>query len=286
MKTLRIVTDSSMDYPRGWDEEFEINILPINIQLGEKSYRQGIDINLEQFYKLVREKKLIPKTSLPSTGQIIDFYRRIARKGDDILSLHVASKMSGTFNAVQLAAKEIVSEFNVIPFDSGNGSAGLAYMAKEARLLDRAGKSVKDIVDRLEGIRKKITIVMTLDTLEFARRSGRVNLFQERISSILQIKPIIMLKDGMLEIADRVRTRKRSIDRVLDLVKQKVGEKVVNIAIVHAEDYPSAMDLLNLVKEKFSVKEVILTDLSISVAANLGPGTIGVVAYPADEDAV
>ena len=284
MKTLRTVTDSSMDYPRGWDEEYEINILPINIELGGRSYRQGIDLSPTKFYSLVREKKLFPKTSLPSTGQIVDFYRHIARKGDDILSLHVASKMSGTFNAVTLAARELINEYNIFPFDSGNGSAGLAYMAKEARLLDRAGKSVQEIFARLENIRKKITIVLTLDTLEFARRSGRVNAMQERISSILQIKPIIMLKDGMLEIADRVRSRKRSVERVLKLVRQRVGDKVLNMAVVHAEDFSSATDLLELAREKFCIKEMILTDLSISVAANLGPGTIGIVAYPAEEE--
>ena len=145
MSELRIVTDSSMDMPVGWDKEYEISILPVNINFGEKTFRQGIDLSVEQFYRMVNDLKMIPHTSLPSPVQIMDFYRKIANKGDTILSLHVASKMSGTYNAVQLAAREIASEFNIFPFDSGNGSAGLAYMCKEARLCQRAGLSVQEI---------------------------------------------------------------------------------------------------------------------------------------------
>ena len=283
MNTLHIVADSSMDMPADWQKEYEIEILPINIQFGEKSYQQGVNLDHHQFYRMVRELKMIPKTSLPSPAQIADYYRSIARRGESILSMHVASKMSGTYQAVLLAAKDLVSEFDLHPFDSGNGSAGLAYMCKEARLLQRAGHSLDDILRRMEFIRRKVTIVLTLDNLEFARMSGRVSMITQKLSSLLQVKPVILLKDGMLDIADRVRTRNRSIERVIELVKQKVGKKLVNIAIVHAEDLTVAAEMLNKVRDAFRINELITTDLSISVAANLGPGTVGIIAYPVME---
>lgn len=277
---IKIVSDSSMDMPPGWDEKYQINILPINIQFGNQSFRQGLDINAEKFYQLINELKTIPHTSLPSPSQIVDFYRNIAKRGESIISLHVASKMSGTYNAVKLAAQELAGELAIYPFDSGNGSAGLAYMCREARILALRGASIKDIINHLEWIREKITIVFALDSLEFARMNGRVSALQEKIVSLLQIKPIIMLKDGLLDMADKVRTRRKSIDRIIELVKKKIGEEKVNIAIVHAQDFDTAKILLDKAKEKLNIKEYIVTDLSISVAANLGPGTVGIVAYP------
>jgi DegV family protein with EDD domain len=279
---LKIVSDSSMDMPAGWEKKYEINILPINIQFGTQTFRQGIDLSTEKFYQMVKEYKVIPHTSLPSPSQIAEFYKSIARKGEAILSLHVASKMSGTFNAVQLAAEELAGEFEIYPFDSGNGSAGLAFMCREARVLSRKGGTIQTIINRLEEIREQITIVFAIDSLEFARMNGRISALQERIISILQIKPIIVLKDGLLEIAERVRTRKKSMERIVDLARKRVGEQKVNIAVVHAQDFETARILFDKAKEKFNVKDIIMTDLSISVAANLGPGTVGIVAYPID----
>ena len=269
-----------MDMPAGWDKKYEIDILPINIQFGNTTFRQGIDITAEKFYQMIYESKIIPHTSLPSPRQIVEFYKRIAQKGESILSIHVGSKMSGTYDVVSSASQELSGEIDVYPFDSGNGSAGLAYMCKEARLLSRAGANIKAIINRLEEIREQITVVFAIDNLEFARMNGRVSALQERVVSLLRIKPIIILKDGLLEIAERVRTRKKSIERIVDLVYKRIGNQKVNIAIVHAQNPDSAGVLLNLIREKLKIEEYIVTDLSISVAANLGPGTVGIIAYP------
>lgn len=277
---LKIVTDSTIDMPDGWDDRYGINILPINIQFGSQTFRQGIDLKSDKFYEMVNELKVIPHTSLPSPSQAVEFYRSIAQKGDSILSLHVASKLSGTFNVAQMAARELVGEIDVHPFDSGNGSAGLAFMCREARAMYLNGETVEAIIRRLEWVRERITIVFAIDNVEFARMNGRISALQEKLITLLQIKPIIVLKDGLLEIAERVRTRKKSIERIIELVKDKVGERKVNIAVVHAKDPLTAQSLLTMAKDRFNVVDMILTDLSISVAANLGPGTVGIVAYP------
>ncbi len=142
------------------------------------------------------------------------------------------------------------------------------------------GESIQAITDRLEEIRRQVTIVFALDNLEFARLNGRVSALQEKIVSILQIKPIVVLKDGLLDISEKVRTRRKSIDRIVELVKRRIGDEGVNIAIVHAQDIETAKILLEKAKSKLNIREFIMTDLSISVAANLGLGTVGIVAYP------
>ena len=179
----------------------------------------------------MNRKRIIPKTSLPSPEQIKEFYRKSANVGDQILSIHIASKMSGTFEAVQMAIKDLAKEFRICAFDSEAGSAALGFMCREARLMDQAGKTVQEITQRLDRIRKTLTIIFTLDTLEYAYLNGRVNALQSTLSSLLRVKPIIILKDGLLQMADRVRTRHRSMDRLIETVKERIDEKLVRIAV-------------------------------------------------------
>ena len=114
---LRIVTDGAADMPAGWEKEYDIQVIPINIQFGEKTYLQGLDLSNEDFYRMVEESGKIPKTSQPSPFQFKEFYQHVARPGDSILSLHVTSKLSGTFKSAVAAAGELADKFNIIPFE-------------------------------------------------------------------------------------------------------------------------------------------------------------------------
>jgi DegV family protein with EDD domain len=280
---FHIVTDGAADMPPGWEKEYDINVVPINIHFGEQTYLGGVDLSNEDFYRLVDESGKIPKTSQPSPFQFKESYQRVAKAGDTILSLHVTSKLSGTFESAVAAARELAEEFNIIPFDSGAGSAALGMMCREARLMERAGAAVQQIVERMYQIRRNVQIVLTLEKLDYARMSGRVGTLQAALASALNIKPIVILKEGVLCMAERVRTRSRALDRVVELLHNRFEKELVNVAAVHARDLRSAQDLLERVKNIFNIKELILTELSIAVAANLGPGTVGLVVYPAGE---
>ncbi|MDO8970616.1 MAG: DegV family protein, partial [Saprospiraceae bacterium] len=223
-------------------------------------------------------------TSLPSPQQVVDFYRGIAQKGDNILSVHIASKLSGTYSVIQMAARELVDEINVIPFDSGAGSAALGWMCREARRLEWAGASLTDIISRLERARQRLIVIFTVDNLEFARLSGRVNSLQSTLSSILKIKPIILLKEGLLYAGEKVRTRQKALDRILECVKERVGSQKIVLAVVHAADPEMAREMVEKARRIFNIQELIVTELSIPVAAHLGPGTIGIIAIPVEED--
>lgn len=276
---LRIVTDGGADYPEGWEEEYEINLLPLRVRFGEEEYTQGVNLDKNNFYRLVAEKGMIPNSSLPSPHQVMEFYRKIANRGDEILSIHIIGRLSGTFSIIQMAAKELMGEFKIFPFDSGAGSAIQGLMCREARLMQRQGSTISEILKRLEEVRKRVVIIFTLDTLEYARMNGRINGLASAISSILRVKPIILLGDGQLHMGEKVRTRSRSIDRVIELVKERVGEQEATIAVVHANDPATAETMVEKVRNTFRVKEILTTELSIPVAANLGPGTIGIAAY-------
>lgn len=277
---LRIVTDGAADILPGWRDEYGIDMIPVNILFGEKSYLQGIELDNEGFYKLVDETKRVPKTSQPTPHQFVEFYHKVAQKNDTILSIHVTAKLSGTYASAVSAAEEVKDEFNVVPVDSACASLGIGLMCREARKMERAGKSVDEIVKYIEDIKYNVRLIGTLDTLEYAKMSGRVKALQAALASVLNVKPIAILRDGDLTMAERVRTRKASLARVIEIAKEEYGDKPVYLAVVHARDLKSAEELLEQAKSSFNYKETMISDLSISVAANLGPGTVGLFVYP------
>jgi DegV family protein with EDD domain len=280
---LRIVTDGAADMPAGWEKEYDIQVIPINIQFGEEAYLQGVDLSNEAFYRMVDVSGKIPKTSQPSPFQFKEFYQSVAQPGDTILSLHVTSKLSGTYESAVTATRELAGRFNIIPFDSGAGSAALGMMCREARLMDRVGAAAQQIVERMYQIRRKVQIVLTMNKLDYARMSGRVGTLQAALASALNVKPIVVLKEGLLDMAEKVRTRGKAIDRVLDMLHNRFDQEPVHVAAVHARDPESAQALFERAKKVFNARELIITELSIAVAANLGPGTVGLVVYPAGE---
>jgi len=277
---LRIVTDGAADILPSWGKDYGIDVIPVNILFGEKSYLQYIDLDNEGFYKLVDESKRIPKTSQPSPHQFVEFYRKVAQKGDTILSIHVTAKLSGTYASAVAAAEEVKDEFKVLPIDSALGSIAIGLLCREARKMEKAGRSVDEIVKYLEDIKYKVRVILTLDTLEYAKMSGRVKTLQAALASVLNVKPIAVLRDGDLNMAERVRTRKAALDRVIEMAKEEFGNRPVYLAVVNARDPKSGEALLEDAKKHFNCKETMLSDLSISVAANLGPGTVGLVVYP------
>jgi DegV family protein with EDD domain len=279
---LRIVTDGAADLAPGWDEEYDIEVIPINVHFGEKTYLQFEELDNEGFYKLVEETGQIPKTSQPSPHQFSEFYKKIAQKGDTILSIHVTSKLSGTYASAVAAVDEVKDLFKVIPFDSAGGSLGTGFMCRTARVMDKAGESVDRIIRHLESVREKVHIILTLDTLEYARMSGRVGTLSAALASVLNVKPIATLEDGVVNMVDKVRTRKAALERVLDLGREAVGDLPVNLGVLQAHDPEAGSSMLAAARELFNTKEAVMSDLAISLAANFGPGTVGLVLYPAE----
>jgi DegV family protein with EDD domain len=280
---LGIVTDGAIDIVPGWEKEFDIRIIPINVHFGEKTYIQNVDLSLADFYRLVDDKSNpFPKTSQPSPHQFVEFYKKNFQPGDTVISMHVTSKLSGTYASAVAAAQELKGVYNIIPIDSMGGSIGTGFMCRFARQMERSGKSADEIVRYVESVRSRINIILTLDTLEYARRSGRVGTLSAALASALNVKPIARLQDGLINMVEKVRTRKAALERVLAMGREAVGNKPVHIGVMHARDIESGKALLEEAKKNFNFKSAELTELSISLAINLGVGTVGLVLYPAE----
>lgn len=278
---IRIVTDSTCDLPQHYVDRYSIKVVPIIIRFDEETYLDNVTIDRPTFYRMIQERRALPKTSQPSPGDFANVYREIAASGqaDQILSIHVTSKLSGTFRSAQMATEMVQGEIAVETFDSLGGSAGMGYMCIEAARMAEAGASMAEIVSRLTHIRDEINLFLTLADLKFAQMSGRVGKLQGALASLLNVKPIIYLEDGFIDVIERVRTRQRAIDRMLKLTAERVGDAPVRLGIVHAEAPDEAEQLLTQAQQMFNCQESYINDLALGLAVQFGPGTLGVITY-------
>jgi DegV family protein with EDD domain len=278
---IRIATDSTCDLPAEYFEEYDIAVVPINIQFGTDTYQDGIDIDHDTFYRKIDELGILPTTSQPSAGQFEVYYRQLLEGGaTDIVSIHVTAKLSGTFQSAELAREMLEGQVQVFPFDSACGSAGLGFMVVEAARMVGDGQGIAEILDRMRTIRERMNIILTLKDLRFAQMSGRVGTLQSSLVSLLNIKPIVLLQDGLLDVAEKVRTQRKAIDRMMGIMVERVGTSApVNLAVIHAQAPDLGQDLLDRAKALFNCRETFLTDLTSSLVVHFGPGTLGLIAY-------
>jgi DegV family protein with EDD domain len=276
---IAIVADSTCDTPPNWPHRRQLHIIPIHIRFGQDSFREGVDIDEASFYARVEAERHIPQTSQPSPGELADLYRRLSGEFDAILSMHVTARLSGTYQSAVLAAEMVRDAIPVYPFDSACGSAGLGFMAAETLEALAAGRSLEQILARLDAIRKGMNILLTPATLKYAQMSGRISALGSAIASLLDVKPIIALEDGALAAGERVRSRKRALEHMVQTISDRLAGAPARAAVVHARAPQDAAVLVAMVGQAVNCDDVWLTPLATSVAVHLGPGTVGVVAY-------
>jgi len=278
---IKITTDSTCDLPPEYYGEYDLSVVPINIQFGTETYEDGVTIDRVTFYRKIDELGIVPSTSQPSPAQLGKHYERLRQEGaTDIVSLHVTAKLSGTYQSAELAKEMVQDRVRVHLFDSACGSAGLGFMAVEAARMAGAGKSVADILERMSVIRERVNIVLTLKDLRFAQMSGRVGKLQSSLASLLDIKPIVLLEDGLIDVVEKVRTRRKAIDRMMEILVERVGTLApLNLAVIHAQESTLGQELLARAESLFNCQETFLVDLTSSLVVHFGPGTVGLIAY-------
>jgi len=222
---------------------------------------------------------IIPTSAQPSPGRFADIYRELTDQGHSILSITITSKHSGTYQSAILA-KDMVPEADVEVFDSASISFGTGYMVLEATRAAEAGQSRESILKRLEEIRDNMCLSFTPATLKYLRMSGRVGGLAAAFGSLLNIKPIIIMEDGLLEAREKVRTRAKAINRALELTEQAMGTTdPINLAVFHARSPEEGQAILEKAQARFNCQETMIGDLVASLAVHGGPGILGLFAY-------
>ncbi|MBN1219295.1 MAG: DegV family protein [Anaerolineae bacterium] len=280
---IKIVTDTTCDMPVDWFDRYQITTIPMNIQFGLETFREGVTINRDTFYRRIDTEGALPTTSQPSVGEFMELYETLAADGSEILSIHLTSKLSGTWQSAYMAAKQLQGQVKVSVVDSLTGSPGLGFMVREAAQLAKMGWPVEKIVSHLEARRSQLKIYILLKDLRYARMSGRVGRLRETVASLLDIKPIVGVEEGNLIPIDRVRTQRSGFKRMVMMAQADIGEAPVHVGMVHALAQTEAEDLLAEVEDHLNCRDTFVTDLALSLAVHFGPGTVGFATYPADE---
>jgi DegV family protein with EDD domain len=275
---ISVVTDSTSDIPPEIARDLNITVIPVHVIFGEESFDDGVTISREEFYRRLKTTKVLPTTSTPSAGEFAEVYQRL---GGEIVSIHVAAKWSSLFSVAQMSA-ELAPTAQITFYDSGKLAMGLGWQVILAARAARQGKSVADILQVLQDAKHRVHLFAALDTLEFLRRSGRVNAFLARFGQLLSIKPIIDVGDGEVTMVDRVRTRHAAIDRVREMTHE-LGP-LQSLAVLHTSNYETACALA----DEFALsipnlrEPIIVCEATTAVGTHVGPNGLGIAAVVAE----
>jgi fatty acid kinase fatty acid binding subunit len=271
---LKVITDTTCNLAPELIEEHHIPTAPIAIQFGEESYDEFINIDRDLFYRRIEETGTIPTTSQPSPAWFANEYRQAAEAKSPVLVITVTAKHSGTFQSATLA-RSLVPEADVEVFDSASVSLGTGWVVLEAVKMAAQGASRSAVVQRLANIRRDSFLYLTPSTLKYLQMSGRVGKLQGAIASLLNVKPIIALQEGALEVQESVRTRGKAIERLVTLAEAAVGKALIRMGVIHARDPEDGRRLRDMVAARLNCETIMFEDLVPSLAVHGGPGVLG-----------
>lgn len=197
--SIKIVTDSTWDFDEETRKENDIEVVPLYLTIKGKRYREGVDISNEEFYEIMKNTDKLPQTSQPTPLDFIDVYKKILKDFEKIISIHISSKLSGTYNSALLAKNEIDKDNRITVIDSKNASGALGLVVYFASILKKEGKTFNEIVEGVKKILDKVVTLFILDNLKALEMGGRIGKAKYLLGTILNFKPVLMLKNGLIE---------------------------------------------------------------------------------------
>jgi len=271
--TIKIVTDSTCDLPEAVVAKHGITVVPLYINVSDQSYLDGVELSRQEFYERLPDYESPPTTAAPGPGVFRQTYERLADEGaTEVLSIHVSISLSAVVDVARLGAKE-TDAVPVTVFDSRQLSLGTGFLVLTAAKAVAEGRSMDEIIPMLKEQISRTHVFAALDTLEFLRRSGRMNRVMAGLGTALQIKPLLKMYDGN-PTAERVRTRKRAIERLISLLSDLVPLEQVALVHTHAPD--RAQDLQQRVQHLFPEGKVPFSvEVTPVIGAHIGPGAVG-----------
>lgn len=269
---IRIVTDSTCDLPGEIVSQYSITVIPLTINVGDKSFVDGVDLTRSEFYAQLPNFNPHPKTAAPGSEIFVRAFERLADEGAQaILSIHISETLSATINSARIAAMQF-KRIPVTVLDSGQLSLGLGFIIERAAQLAESGKEAQEIISDLNNLMKRVYVFASLQTLEYLRRSGRMNFALARFGELLQLKPLLHMNMGKAT-AHRTRTQKRATARLLEwLAEYAPYEK---LAILHAGVQEEAEALYQQARPYFPQGTVLIEQITPVLGAHLGIGALG-----------
>ena len=278
---IKVVTDSTSDLDSAIAEDLGITIVPLNVHFGETVFKDGIDLNTDQFFDKLINGNVFPSTSQPSLGEFVDVYKEISQPGDVIISVHVSSKLSGTINSAQQAANTLSGTVDVRIVDTQQVSMTVGLSAVGAAQAAQEGKSAEECIAIAESVAKRSNFFALFDTLEYLEKGGRIGKARSLIGGLLKIRPILRVEDGEIGQFSKARSRNMGMLKLEQAVRE-LG-KLDDIAIVYSTDVSDAEKLAATVEELLpDGKSPFLTRVGPVIGTHAGPNLVAIAAITSD----
>lgn len=283
MNAIAVVTDTDASLPPELAARYRIGLVPINVHFGDEKFETGIDIDDETLFARVDREGVMPTTSAPTPGQFARAYQAAFDAGaQTVICFCVSSAISATYSAA-LSARELVEGGEVVVVDTQSVSMGQGFMALAAAEAAEAGAGVEEILARAQAVRDHASLYASLATLRYLALSGRVGQVAAGMGDLLHIKPILTMREGKLDLLEKVRTRKRAWARVVELMAQSVdGRPIERMAVVHVAAEAEARAFADLLRESVACpEEIVYAPFTAGLSVHTGPGFVGVIAVAA-----
>ncbi len=273
---VKVITDSTSDIPKKLAEELEIEIAPLTVNFGQSSYRDGIDLTNSEFYEKLAKSKVLPTTSQVSIGEFVDLFNKQLETHDEILSIHISSELSGTYNAA-MQAKEAIGSDRIHVVDSRLVAFGLGLMVVKCAQKLKAGENFLEVVSYAKQAHNQMRNIFIIDTLDYLLKGGRLSKNEAFFGNLLNIKPILTIQDGVLKSIDKIRGRKKAVRYAVNRVAMDYEKQPFDrIAIYQSADSMMMEDILLRFEEEFDFVEIIQAEVGTVVGTHAGPGCVAI----------
>jgi DegV family protein with EDD domain len=276
---VAIVTDGACSISPAEGLTYGIHVAPVYVNFGDKTYQAGVNLDNEQFYSLLRSSKQLPSTSQPTARDFVNIYEKVADEVDAIVTVVISHHMSATLESA-LAAKEQFTRVPVYVVDSLSVSLGLGMIAIEAARAAKEGQSAEQVLKHIENVQSKLQVIFTVATLEYLHKGGRIGGATALLGSVLDIKPVLYIKDGRIEPLERQRTKKQAVERLIQIMEEQIGSSKVHVSVLHCNIPEEAQEFTERIKSKFNCADLMVKDTGPVIGVHAGPGTLGLIYYP------
>jgi DegV family protein with EDD domain len=269
---IQVVTDSTSDMPQGLANRLGIRVVPIYLRFGDTTYRDGIDITKDEFYSMLTSSPVYPATSQPNPEDFTSVYKEYCKNIDGIVSIHISSKISGTYNSAMIAKKTLTSHCPIEVIDSKFNSAGLGIVVTAAARMAQTGASFPEVVNEAYAAVNQVGMFGMFETMKYLARSGRVNKTIAAASSVLNVMPLLTFHDGEIVRAGLVRTINKGVDRIYNFVKNNAP--ISELVIVHSKVLDQTSQLKQHLTEFVQEEQISIAELGAGLGVHGGPGVL------------
>ncbi len=279
MNNIKIICDSLSDVNKEYLEQYDIDVVPLTLILDGKEYRDGIDMKPEEFYKILREENAYPKTSQATYAQFKEVFEKYTKEGKTVLYISGSSAATGTYQSALMAKNDTCGDIYL--YDTNNLTFGAGIFVLRAAQIIQDANNIEEVFEALDEIKEKYILMFSVDTLEYLKKGGRISSTKATVGSLLNIKPILEVKDGLVTQVGQVRGKKNVLNKMFEHVKERLGDDLEqDVVYIGCSDDPKETEkLTQMAKDAFNPKKIGYFTVGTCIGAHSGPGVGGILVF-------